>query len=462
MKLSAAGAVKLSKPLHLEVIMTKKWLVVGGLGIAVLAVCAASVVAALPVVRLGLEGNIQWNLFSNTKLSADAVEEQRAAVDGPADLKVNTPFGKVDITAKEGSQEIVISAHKYAWGGTKQAAEDLLKKVKVVVKQNGNSINVYVDQPMEVDIFHIGPAGISVDFTISTPTDCSVDASSSSGDIRLVGTSGDATLHSNFGKVTAEKIQGGLKADSSSGDVVVKDISASEKSVEATSSFGEVLVQNSKGGDLTVKSRSGDVSVENSSFTWNAGITSDFGEVQVTALKARSLNARANSGKVRLQSLEIQNDLIAHSDFGDVEVKKSSAGSYDLDVNSGEVTVEDAQGKVKARSGFGDVNVSGTNVVLDLSTNSGSISFTGSLGDGVSILHTSFGDIKVLLPEDAQFLVDLSTNFGDIHCGFAVTPNPEDSTHLVGKVGEGGPTLKASTNSGNVNVYPQTPVEKIR
>jgi DUF4097 and DUF4098 domain-containing protein YvlB len=437
--------------------MMKKWTIVGILGICLFGICLGSVVAAVPVIQQVWSGKIQWNIFSVHNISADSVEEQRAAVDGPANLKVNTPFGKVDIAAKEGSQEIVVSAHKYAWGGTKQAAEDLLAKGKVVVKQNGNSVTVYVDQPVEVDLFHIGPAGISVDFTISVPTECSVDASSSSGDVRLEGTTGDASLHSNFGKVTAEKIQGGVKASSNSGDVVATDISALEKSVEATSNFGEILIQNAKGSDLTVKSNSGEVTVETSAFTWDAGISSDFGDVQVTNLKARSLNGRATSGKLTLQGLEIQNDLVAHSDFGDVEVKKSSAGSFDLNANSGKVTAEDTQGKVKAHSGFGDVNISGTKVVLDLSTNSGSISFTGSLGDGVSILHTNFGDIKVLLPGDAQFLVDLSTNFGDIHCGFAVTPNPEGTTHLVGKVGEGGPTLKASTNSGSVNVYPQTP-----
>jgi DUF4097 and DUF4098 domain-containing protein YvlB len=439
--------------------MMKKWSIVGILGISMLAICLGAVVAFLPVLNQAWSGKIQWNIFSLQNISADAVEEQRAAVDGPADLKVNTPYGKVDITAKEGSQEIVIGAHKYAWGGTQQAAEDLLQKVKVIVKQNGNSVDVYVDQPVEIDIFHIGPAGISVDFTVSVPPNCSVDASSSSGDVRLEGISGDAVLHSNFGKVTAEKIQGGLKAGTSSGDVTAKDIAASEKSVEATSSFGEILVQNAKGSDLTAKSSSGEVTVEDSSFAWDADISSSFGDVQVTALKARSLNARTNSGKVKLQGLEIENELTAHSDFGDVEVKNSSAGSYALDANSGKVTAENTQGKVKARSGFGDVNVSGTNVVLDLSTSSGSISFSGSLGDGVSILHTNFGDIKVLLPEDAQFQVDLSTNFGDIHCGFSVTPNPEGSQHLVGKVGEGGPTLKASTNSGSVNVYPQTPAD---
>jgi DUF4097 and DUF4098 domain-containing protein YvlB len=437
----------------------KKWTVVGILGISMLAICLGAIVAALPILDEARSGKIQWNIFSLQKISADAVEEQRADVDGPADLKVGTPFGKVDITAKEGSREIVISAHKYAWGSTKQAAEDLLQKVKVVVKQNANSVDVYVDQPVEIDIFHIGPAGISVDFTISVPPDCSIDASSSSGDVSLEGTSGDAVLHSNFGKVTADKVQGGLNADTGSGDVAVKDILASEKSVKVTSSFGEILVQNAKGIDLTVKSNSGGVTVEYSSFTWDAGISTSFGDVQVTSLKARSLTARTSSGKVRLQGLEIQNGLIAHSDFGDLDVKNSSAGSYDLNANSGKVTAENTQGKVKAHSGFGDVRVTGTNVVLDLATSSGSVSFSGSLGDGVSILHTDFGDIKVLLPEDAQFQVDLSTNFGDIHCGYSVTPNPEGSTHLVGKVGDGGPTLKASTNSGSVNVYPLPSIE---
>jgi len=435
----------------------KKWSIVGILGISLLAVCIGSIVAFLPVLSQTWSGNFQWNLFSLRNISADAVEEQRAAVNGPADLKVNTPFGKVDITAAEDSGEIVVSAHKYAWGANKEAAEDLLKKIKIVVKQNGNSVDVYVDQPVEIDIFHIGPAGVSVDFTISVPPECAVDASTSSGDIRLVGTTGDATLGSSFGKVTAEKITGGVKAVTSSGDVTIKDILPSGKSVEATSSFGEVLVQNAQGNDLRAESSSGEVTVEDSSFTWNADVSSSFGDVQATALKARSLNARTNSGKVKLQGLEIENDLTARSDFGDVDVKESSAGSYDLNANSGKVTAENAQGKVKAHSGFGDVKVSGTNVVLDLSTNSGTIEFSGSLGDGVSILDTDFGDIRVLLPEDAQFQVDLSTDFGDIHCGFPITHDVDDPTHVTGKIGEGGPTLKASTNSGSVSVYPQTP-----
>jgi DUF4097 and DUF4098 domain-containing protein YvlB len=216
-------------------------------------------------------------------------------------------------------------------------------------------------------------------------------------------------------------------------------------------------VKDVRGNDLTARSSSGEVTVEDSSFTWDAQLKTSFGDIQATLLGARSLDARTNSGKVKLENLKIENDLVAHSDFGDVDVVRSTAGSYDLDTNSGKVTAEGAQGGVKARSGFGDVKVSGTDVVLDLSTNSGSIEFSGTLGDGTSVLQTNFGDIRVLLPEGSEFTVDLSTDFGDVRCGFPVTTDQGGDTHLTGIVGAGGPVLKASTSSGNVSVYPQTP-----
>jgi hypothetical protein len=118
-KLSAAVPVKFIKPLYSEVKTMKKWTVVGILGICLFGICLGSVVAVVPVINQALSGKIQWNIFSAQNISADAVEEHRAAVDGPADLKVTTPFGKVDIAAKAGSHEIVVSAHKSAWGGTK-------------------------------------------------------------------------------------------------------------------------------------------------------------------------------------------------------------------------------------------------------------------------------------------------------------------------------------------------------
>jgi DUF4097 and DUF4098 domain-containing protein YvlB len=430
----------------------KKWTIVGILAISLFAICLGSVVAFLPVINQAWTGNFQWNLVSGRNNSVEAVEEFRAPVDGPAELSIHTPFGKVDVTAVAGSREILISARKTAWGVTKQAAEDLLQKAKITIQQDGNTVEVKVEEPVQIDLIHIGPAGVGVDFTVSVPVDCAVEASSASGDIHLAGTTGDAALTTSFGAVKVESVRGRLSAGSSAGDVTVTGVAAPNSAVKATSSFGEVSVSNTTGGDLIMESSSGEVRVEDSAFSGSATITTSFGDLIATGLEAASLTARTNSGKVTLQGLKIAGALSARSDFGDVAVKQSAAAGYDLDTNSGKITAAGTSGSVKARSGFGDLIISGDAVVLDLTTGSGSIEFNGSLADGESSLHTDFGDIRVRLPAEAGFQADLSTNFGNVSCSFPITATVHDSTHVSGTVGGGGPTLKASTNSGNVTV----------
>ena len=251
-------------------------------------------------------------------------------------------------------------------------------------------------------------------------------------------------------------MSGLITAATGSGDVILKGIRAGGEAVEASSNFGEVQIRDAQGGTLAASSSSGEVTVENSAFTGRAELTTSFGNVNATDLKADSLDARTNSGEVTLRELEILKALTAHSDFGDIEILGSAAERYDLDTNSGEITANDVHGSVKARSGFGDIRVRGTDAVLDLSTGSGSIEFTGSLGAGTSVLHTNFGDIRVRLPEDASFVFDLSTSFGNVDCGFPGVSGRNDSTRLEGTVGAGGPMLEASTNSGSISVQPQT------
>jgi DUF4097 and DUF4098 domain-containing protein YvlB len=430
----------------------KKWTIVGILAVSLFAVCLGSAVAFLPLLNQAVNGGFQWNFVSGRSLSAEADEEFRAPVEGPADLTVRTPFGKVDVTAVADSREIVIRAHKTARGLTQAAADDLLRKANISIRQEGNSVTVTVEQPVQIDLLHIGPAGVGVDFTVSVPVDCAVTAESSSGDILLAGTFGDADLHTSFGSVRAESVNGRLKARSSAGDVTVDGVTALNKTVEAASSFGAVVVRKSEGGELTMLSNSGEIRLEDSAFSGAASVTTNFGDLRVENVEAASLTARTNSGKVTLLDLRIAGDLAAHSDFGDLTVKQSAAAAYDLDTNSGRITAEDVTGSVKARSGFGDLLIAGRDAVLDLTTNSGAIEFNGSLAAGASVLHTNFGDIRIRLPADASFQADLSTDLGKVTCGFPITATSGESTHMIGTVGEGGPTLQASTDSGNISV----------
>jgi DUF4097 and DUF4098 domain-containing protein YvlB len=178
----------------------------------------------------------------------------------------------------------------------------------------------------------------------------------------------------------------------------------------------------------------------------------DFGEVRLDSVQAGSVDAHTNSGKVTLERVTAQGDVIVKSDFGEISVISTVAERYDLHTNSGKIQAEGVQGKVKAHSDFGDLVLSGEKAVLDASTNSGSVTFSGTLGEGVSVLESDFGDITVNLPEGSEFNMDLKTDFGSVQSDFPLTTNQAESSRLVGKVGAGGPTLKASTNNGNIKV----------
>ncbi len=102
--------------------MRTKWLVAGGLVLALVVLCAGIMaVSWFSIARLSRTG-VNWRVFSADIVSAEADEEQRFAMSGPAVLSVENGAGDVTVTGGEGA-EIVVAAHKTAWGPTQAQAE---------------------------------------------------------------------------------------------------------------------------------------------------------------------------------------------------------------------------------------------------------------------------------------------------------------------------------------------------
>ena len=93
------------------------------------------------------------------------------------------------------------------------------------------------------------------------------------------------------------------------------------------------------------------------------------------------------------------------------------------------------------------------NATLDLSSNNGSVTFSGSLGAGPHMLESDFGNIKISLPAETALDVDLETDFGRITSDFSLTIQGEISdNHRVGTINGGGATLTVKTNNGNISL----------
>jgi hypothetical protein len=422
------------------------------LALLLLAVCAGSIVAIAPAITAIRDGRIQWNWFSASNFSADTVEEKAIPAGDSATVVVHTPNGRVEVTAKPNAHEIALTAHKTAWGLDAKSAQDLLQKVVVKVEQTGGKIDIQVDYPVQVDLLHIGPAGIQVDFTLTVPPGMIVDASSSRGDVLLHGPSGDGRLQSDFGDIFADNVPAGLTAHSNSGKVVVEKIGSPNSMLVATSGFGDVVIRTSTASSLQGGSESGSVSLYDTKVGGLAELTSSFGDVRMKAVEAGSVKLKTSSGTVTLEDVVSGSSATAQSDFGDILCFTTAAETYDLKTSSGKVQASGLRGTAFLHSSFGDLVFSGENVLLDAGTNSGSVTFTGSLANGMNKLKSDFGDVTISLPEGSQFHLDLSTSFGHVHSEFPVTTRDAGSTRLVGDVGSGGPSLTASTSSGNVEV----------
>lgn len=417
--------------------MKYKWLIAGALLLAMLTMCAGIVgVMWFSISRADI-WDVSFVGIGLNAVSAEADEEQRVTVNGPATLNVNTDTENTagDITIVGGAgDEIVIKLHKTAWAATQADAEAELAAIKVSVTQNGDAVTVEVERPRSVGFVNQNRAD-TVDFIITVPNETAVTATTSFGDVSLSGTAGEVNLKTSFGDVSVKDVQGGA--------------------VEARTDFGEVSLEDvTADRDVDAHSSSGRVRLENVEAEGKVNLTTDFGGVEFKTGRADSLIADTSSGKVELSGLSVTGTVIAKSDFGEVKLTQVEAGSYDLDTSSGEIMLEGVSGAVKAHTDFGDIEVTqAEDATLDLDTNSGAITFAGSLGDGPHTLKTDFGGVKLSLPEETALDFDLSTDFGKIKSDFPITIQGEqEQTHWQGTINGGGESLTAETSSGDISI----------
>ena len=393
--------------------MRYKWMVVGGLVLALVALCAGIIaVSWFSVARLRASG-VNWRVFSADTVSAEADEEQRFTVNRPAVLSVENSAGEITVTGGEGD-EIVVAAHKTAWGATQTEAEAALAALKVTITQNGNAVTVRVEQPEKIVIVGSSRSD-TVDFTISVPTETAVSASTSFGDAALSGTTGDADLKTDFGEVNVHDVKGSVTAESSSGAIEAKRVGAEGQTLKLETSFGKIVLEDAAAAEVSLNS---------------------------------------NSGEIELTRVEATGAVSVKTDFGAVTLEQVTADVYDLRTNSGKITLHGAHGAVKAHTDFGDVEVTEAgDADLDLSSNSGSIHFSGSLGEGPHTVKTDFGSIQLALPEKAALTFDLKTSFGKIKSAFPITTSGDlENDHWRGTINGGGASLTAQTNSGDISL----------
>lgn len=433
--------------------MKRKGLIAGALIVAELALCAGIIFTAWAGIGQLRASGIRLRAFTANYVSAESDEEQRFAVGTPAALSVENSAGGITVTGGEGT-EIVVAAHKTAWGADQAEADQALAELKVIVTQQGTTVTVKVQQPVEVDLIRIGPGRSRVDFTITVPAETEVTANSESGRIAVSNTTGDADLQTSFGEISATDLGGRLKATTQNGEIVARRVDAGTRPVELRSSFGAIALDDSTGGDIAAHSNNGSIELTSVEASGTVNLTSDFGRIKFAEGRAASLDAQARNGAVTLTGLTVAGAVTVQSDFGSLSVEGVAAKSYGLTSQNGGITLDGANGAISVDTNFGDIDVThAEDATLDLRTRNGAVQFSGSLGAGPHALGSDFGSIRLALPQDVQLTLDLKTERGKLTSALPVTISGEVSeSHWRGTLNGGGAMLTAVTSNGDISL----------
>ncbi|HVN30307.1 MAG TPA: DUF4097 family beta strand repeat-containing protein [Candidatus Binataceae bacterium] len=160
------------------------------------------------------------------------------------------------------------------------------------------------------------------------------------------------------------------------------------------------------------------------------------------------VDASTASGHVTIT--DIKGAVRASSKSGAVDVR-SITGTATVAIGSGPTNGEDlAAPKVKSTSG--PVTFHNVHGSCDVSVNSGDIKVDGDPSQAWD-LHTSAGNVAISVAQPADFQLNAQTETGDIHNDLPLSQFSGGSSGLLaGSVGNGGPKIDLSTDSGDISI----------
>jgi DUF4097 and DUF4098 domain-containing protein YvlB len=153
-------------------------------------------------------------------------------------------------------------------------------------------------------------------------------------------------------------------------------------------------------------------------------------------------------------------------DTGDYDVKTTN-GAIDLEECSGIEEAATTNGAVRGRIRAGAIEAESTNGGIDftvvkpqddkpvrLSTTNGAITLAMAEFHGNPITaETTHGGVTLRLPSDTNAQLRARNSFASISTDFPLSSTEEISKHqLKGRLGNGGPLISASSNSGSIRI----------
>ncbi len=154
-----------------------------------------------------------------------------------------------------------------------------------------------------------------------------------------------------------------------------------------------------------------------------------------------------SGGSIRAN--EVEGEIELSTSGGSITVNKAS-GNIMARTSGGSISAEDIYGVAEFRTSGGSIRLDNISARVSARTSGGSIrgSFTTFMDD--IDLQTSGGSIRISIPDNDHYDLELRGNRVDIQLrNFS---GEVERNYIRGRIGDGGPLLKARTSGGTVTV----------
>jgi DUF4097 and DUF4098 domain-containing protein YvlB len=282
------------------------------------------------------------------------------------ELDVSNLAGDISITRGSGGNA-QIDVLKVARGRTDDDAREMLGLVRVEINERGSRGEVKTVYERHEDRPRGRNVNVTVQYTITAPENARISAHSLSGSIRVRDIKGDLNLASLSGHVVVENASRLMSAKSTSGNVEITNL-RSEIGLEANSTSGDVTVRQSSAPRMEIGTVSGNLMIGDVTCGRFEGQTLS-GDVTFNSPLEKNgrYELSSHSGIVRLTPMgnvgfELDVDSFSGNITSDLELKDQRRGGADYGRRT-------PGGRVRSLSGtYGDGSA-----MIDITTFSGSV-----------------------------------------------------------------------------------------
>ena len=232
--------------------------------------------------------------------------------------------------------------------------------------------------------------------------------------------------------------KGELALATSSGDITSEMDLVLERDLMSASTSGEITMPDITASNVSLASTSGNVRIENIETDTNG--------------TAGDINIATTSGEITVQ--HVDGNAVFSSTSGNAKIMEGS-GERSVSTSSGDIMIDGADGFWKIHSTSGEVWVKGQNDNGSIETTSGDVSLEIVELSGTLDVNTSSGSVNMKLSQDSAFNFSADTASGDINTFF------DDDLHFSkrGNSAKGihgqnpqGNSIRIGTTSGDVRI----------